>query len=299
MVRRCPEPHGGGDYLAGHGTPTRAALDRVMQSSHVSLGPLLQAWRRRRHLSQLNLASEAGVSQRHLSFVESGRSVPSREMLLRLAEHLAVPMRERNTLLLAAGYAPVYRERELGDPHLAPARAAVELILAGHAPHPALAVDRRWTLVAANKAVAALTAEADPSFLAPPVNVLRLSLHPRGLASRVVNYRAWRAHVLARLKREIDASGAPDNAALLEEIKAYPAPAHARPHSSGHDAFAGIAVPFVLRTAHGTLAFLTTTTVFGTALDLTLADLTIETFFPADPETAAIMRRLGETSSTA
>lgn len=263
-----------------------------MDAPQTSIGGMLQAWRRRRHLSQLDLAAEAGISQRHLSFVESGRSSPSRDMLLRIAEHLSVPVRERNVLLLAAGYAPVFRERGFDDPGLAAARTAVDLILAGHAPHPALAVDRHWNLVAANPAVAVLTAGLDASRLAPPANVLRLSLHPNGLAPKIANIRQWRAHVIARLNQQIEASADGGLVALLEEIKTYPLPPGARPHRPVIDPLAGIAVPLELRTPHGTLSFLSTTTVFGTAVDITLAELTIETFFPADEETAAIMRGL-------
>ena len=263
-----------------------------MDATQPALGQMLRSWRQRRHLSQLDLASEAGISQRHLSFVESGRSSPSRDMLLHLAEHLSVPVRECNALLLAAGYAPPYRERGLDDPGLAAARGAVDLILAGHAPHPALAVDRHWNLIAANSAVAALTADVDPSLLSPPANVLRLSLHPDGLASRIANVRQWRAHIVARLKRQIHASADAALIKLLHEIEAYPVPPGARPNRPGADPLAGIAVPLELRTPHGTLALLSTTTVFGTAVDITLAELTIETFFPGDAETAAIMRRL-------
>ncbi len=257
------------------------------------IGGLIQHWRRRRRLSQLGLALDAGISQRHLSFVESGRSTPSREMVLRLAEHLAVPVRERNTLLAAAGYAPSFREQRLDDPGLAAARRAVDLILSGHAPHPALALDRHWNLVAANAAVAPLMAGAAPELLVPPVNVLRLSLHPDGLASRIVNLREWRGHVLARLAQQVSVSGDPGLAALREELAAYPVPAGAAPYRS-EDALAGIAVPFRLAMPSGTLSFISTTTVFGTAVDITLSELTIETFFPADNETAEAMRRLAQ-----
>lgn len=264
----------------------------MSQSIH-TFGALLQSWRRRRRLSQLDLAAEAEVSQRHLSFVESGRSAPSREMVLRLAERLSVPMRERNALLVAAGYAPVFAERRLDDPALEAARAAVERILAGHEPHPALAVDRHWSLVSANRAVAPLLAGVDPALLAPPANVLRLSLHPDGLGPRIANYRDWRAHVAARLTRQIDLTADPGLITLREEIAAYPAPQGARPPTPGRAAaLEGVAAVFELEMDGGRLSFLTTTTIFGTALDITLSELTVEAFFPADAATAEAMRRM-------
>ena len=256
-----------------------------------SVGDLLRDWRKRRRLSQLDLALAAEVSQRHLSFIESGRAAPSRDMVLRLAEMLSIPLRERNALLAAAGFAPVYRERSADDPGFAAARRAVELILTGHEPHPALAVDRHWNLVFANKAVAPLLAGADEALLQPPVNVLRLSLHPSGLAGRIANIREWRAHIIERLERQIEASGDAGLVALREELKGYPLPPDARPYrAAAADPLGGVAVPLEMRTDNGVLRFLSATTVFGTALDIGLAELTIETFFPADGETAAAMR---------
>lgn len=258
-----------------------------------AIGSLLRDWRHRRRLSQLDLALAAEVSQRHLSFVESGRAAPSRDMVLRLAEQLAVPLRERNALLMAAGFAPAYRERRLDAPELTAARRAVELILEGHEPHPALAVDRHWQLVFANRAVAPLMAGADDRLLQPPVNVLRLSLHPDGLAPRIANFREWRAHVLERLAKQIDASADAALIDLLEELRAYPVPPGAKPHRrAADDPLGGVAVPLEMTTDAGVLRFLSTTTVFGTALDISLAELTIETFFPADAPTAETMRRL-------
>ncbi len=263
-----------------------------MNQSAPNVGDLLRAWRRRRRLSQLDLASEADISQRHLSFLESGRSAPSRDMVLRLAERLSVPLRERNVLLLAAGFAPHYEARDLDDPGMAAALEAVELILDGHEPHPALAVDRHWTLVRANGAVAPLLAGADAGLLKPPVNVLRLSLHPRGLAPNVVNFRRWRAHVLTRLSEQIDASGDGVLIGLMEELRSYPVPPGAKPYGPGDRMpLGGIAVPLVLKTGAGTLSFLSTTTVFGTALDINLSEIAIESFFPADRFTAETMRR--------
>lgn len=266
-----------------------------MDMSHPtpSIGTLVRHWRRRRRLSQLDLASEAEISQRHLSFVESGRSAPSRDMVMRLAEHLSIPLRERNALLVAAGFAPVYRERGLDDGGLVAARRAVELILAAHEPHPALALDRHWQLVAANRAVAPLLSGVDERLLRPPVNVLRASLHPLGVAPRIVNFREWRAHVLSRLTQQIDSSGDPALITLLDELTSYPVPPGARPHRLGEPStIGGIAVPLELALEAGTLRFLSTTTVFGTALDVTLSELAIESFFPADEETAVLIRRL-------
>jgi transcriptional regulator with XRE-family HTH domain len=248
-------------------------------------GDLLRDWRKRRRLSQLELAMEADVSQRHLSFVESGRSQPSREMVLHLAESLDVPLRERNLLLVAAGYAPVFAERALEDPAMTAARDAVERVLAGHEPHPAIAVDHHWNLLSANRAFAPLIHGIDPALLAPPVNVLRLSLHPQGAAPRIANLPEWRAHILARLRRQVEVSADPALIALLDELRGYPVPAASRPVDAD-----GIAVPLRLVTPAGTLSFLTTTMVFGTPVDITLAELTIEAFFPADAETAAAMR---------
>jgi transcriptional regulator with XRE-family HTH domain len=255
-----------------------------------SVGELLRTWRQRRRLSQLDLGLDADVSPRHLSFVETGRSLPSREMLLRLSEHLDVPLRERNVLLVAAGYAPLYRERGLADPDLQAARTAVELVLNAHLPYPALAIDRHWTLVAANAAVAPLLEGLAPALVAPPVNVLRLTLHPDGLAPRVVNLAQWREHLFGRLRRQIDNSGDPETVALLDELRGYPAPAGEAPSASPPMPWSGIAVPFRLATPAGVLSFITTVTVFGTPSDITLSELAIEALFPADEATARVLR---------
>jgi transcriptional regulator with XRE-family HTH domain len=257
------------------------------------VGDLLREWRQRRRMSQLDLASEAEISTRHLSFVETGRALPSREMVLHLAEQLEVPLRERNVLLVAAGFAPVFAERALEDPALQAARKAVDLVLAGHEPYPALAVDRHWTLIAANAAVGRLITGADAKLLQPPVNVLRLSLHPNGLAPRIANLPQWRAHLLARLRRQVEVSAAPALAELLRELTAYPVPSVARAGRSptGHE-FAGVLVPLQFVTEAATLSFLSTTTVFGTPLDITLSELALESFFPADADTAEALREL-------
>jgi transcriptional regulator with XRE-family HTH domain len=254
-----------------------------------AIGEQLRTWRQRRRLSQLDLALEAEISARHLSFLETGRSQPSREMVLTLAEHLAVPLRERNMLLVAAGFAPVFPERRLDDPALAPARQAVDLVLAGHEPYPALALDRHWTLVAANQAVARITAGVDPELLRPPVNAMRLALHPRGLAPRTENLSEWREHLLARLRRQIDLTADPAIVAMLEEFSQYPAPKRAAPH----DVIAAV-IPFRLITPEGTLSFVSTTMLFGTPIDVTLAELAIESFFPADTATAEALRRMAQ-----
>jgi len=254
-----------------------------MATQAASVGAILRDWRGRRRLSQLDLACEAEVSARHLSFVESGRAAASRDLLLRLAEPLALPFRERNRLLLAGGYAPLYSERSLEDPDMAAARQAVDAVLRGHAPFPALAVDRHWNLLSANDAASALLAGVAPALLGPPLNVLRASLHPDGLAGRIVNLAEWRHHLLARLRDEADRSGDPALIALHEELRALPAPASRVPPGPA----ARVAVPLVLRqTGSDTvLSFLSTTTVFGSATDVTLAELTLECFYPADDAT--------------
>ena len=266
------------------------ALDSVRRAAPPAFGEHLRRWRQRRRLSQLDLAEEAKISPRHLSFVETGRSLPSREMVIRLAERLDVPLRERNALLVAAGYAPMYRERALDDPALEAARQAVELILKSHEPFPALAVDRHWNLVRANRIVPLLLAGADPSLLQPPVNVLRLSLHPQGIAPRIANLAQWRNHLLERLRQQIEATGDGTLAVLLQELRAYPVPDTRALHLEGE--LLGVAMPFRLQTEHGVLSFISTTTIFGTPADVTLQELALETFFPADAQTAAALRQL-------
>jgi transcriptional regulator with XRE-family HTH domain len=264
-----------------------------MQTTVRPVGACLREWRQRRRMSQLDLACEADVSSRHLSFIETGRARPSREMLVHLAEQLQIPLRARNQLFLAAGYAPMFPERPLSDPALQAARAAVELVLAGHEPYPALAVDRHWTLVAANRAVAPLLAEVAPELLAPPVNPLRLSLHPAGLAPRIANLAEWREHLLARLRHQIDLCADPVLIDLHEELASYPAPrAAARPGQRAQAEFGGVVVPLRLSSPQGELALFSTTTVFGTPIDITLAELAIEAFFPADAATGAALRAL-------
>lgn len=260
------------------------------------VGTLLREWRGRRRMSQLDLACEAGISSRHLSFLETGRSTPSRDMLLHLAEQLKVPLRERNVLLVAAGFAPVFPERTFDDPALGAARRAVELVLAGHEPYPALAIDRHWTLVSANGAVGRFLAGADASLLEPPVNVLRLSLHPRGLAPRIANLPQWRAYLLERLRRQIEVTADRGLVDLLGELREYPAP-RATPSRPGRPEgeYAGVVMPFQVFNDDGTvLSFISATTIFGTPVDITLSELAIESFLPADAATAEALRRRAE-----
>jgi len=254
------------------------------------VGNLLREWRQRRRLSQLDFSVEAEISSKHLRFLETGRSHPSREMLLHLAELLDVPLRERNTLLVAAGFAPMFAERTLQDPALQPAREAVELVLKGHEPYPAIAVDRHWTLLASNRAAHHLLAGIDTSLLRPPLNVLRVSLHPDGLAPRIVNLAQWRAHVFARLRRQIELSADAVLVALLAELRDYPGDAAS--DADARNAEGSFVVPLRLAAPAGVLSFISTTTVFGTPIDVTLSELALETFFPADAATAAALRHL-------
>lgn len=255
------------------------------------IGDLLREWRQRRRLSQLDFAVEAEISSKHLSFLETGRSRPSREMLLRLTELLEVPLRERNTLLIAAGFAPMFTERKLDDPSLQAARDAMEMVLKGHEPYPALAVDRHWTLLAANRAVAPMLAGISAELLKPPLNVLRLSLHSDGLAPRIVNLGQWRTHLLARLRRQIEISADTVLLALLEELSSYPAPQQPA-RSADVEGTNSFVVPMRLATPAGVLSFISTTTVFGTPIDVTLSELALESFFPADAATAAALRQM-------
>jgi transcriptional regulator with XRE-family HTH domain len=261
-------------------------------STRASVGPLLRDWRRRRRLSQLDLALEAGISARHLSFVETGRSRPSADMVLLLAEQLDVPLRERNQLMLAAGHAPVYEQRALDDPEMAPVSAALEQVLRGHEPYPAIIVDRHWELLAANAGLELLLEGVDPELLAPPANALRIALHPDGLAPRILNLGEWRTHLLERLSRQVALTGDPQLRSLWEELLAYPAPAFAG--AADFPPSGAVAVPLRLRaTIDGrpvALAFISTIATFGTAIDITAAELSIEAFYPADAATAEALR---------
>ncbi|HEY0662005.1 MAG TPA: helix-turn-helix transcriptional regulator [Lysobacter sp.] len=255
------------------------------------VGELIRDWRQRRRLTQLDLAAMADTSTRHVSFIETGRSLPSRAMLMRLAERLEVPLRERNVLMTAAGLAPVYGQRAFDDPALQQARAAIDMVLTGHEPYPAVAVDRHWNLVAANRALAPMLAGAAPHLLEPPVNILRLSLHPEGVAPRIVNFGEIRAHLLQRLRHQADSTGDPELRELYDELSAYPMPPGSVPHADPDwQPAKSVAMQLQLRTEAGVLSFITTVTVFGTPTDVTLSELAIESFFPADAATADALR---------
>jgi transcriptional regulator with XRE-family HTH domain len=264
-----------------------------MRTDSRPIGGHLREWRQRRRLSQLGLACDADISTRHLSFIETGRSSPSRDMVLRLAERLEVPLRERNLLLVAAGYAPVFPQRPLQDPVLGAARKVIDLVLAGHEPYPALAIDRHWTLVAANKEVAPLLEGVEPSLLRPPINALRLGLHPAGLAPRIANFPEWRAHLLARLRRQVDVTGDPVLVGLHNEISSYPLADGAKADWPGaSEEYAEVVVPLQLVVNGRILSLFSMTTVFGTPVDITLSELAIEAFLPADAATGEALHRL-------
>lgn len=256
----------------------------------LDFGEQLRDWRQRRRMSQLDLAAEADLSTRHLSFVETGRAKPSRDMVQRLSEALELPLRGRNALLIAAGFAPVYPERPFGDAASSNAREVVQRILDCHMPFPALAVDRHWHLVAHNAAVPALMAGSSPALLEPPMNVLRLSLHPGGLAPRISNLAEWKRHIIDRLRHQAAESGDQVLEDMIEELRGYPAPASKIPVPVGSDV--PIAVPMILESPVGQLSFLSTTTVFGTPAEVTLSELAIESFFPADELTGERLRQL-------
>jgi transcriptional regulator with XRE-family HTH domain len=264
-----------------------------MQTVTRRIGGHLREWRQRRRLSQLALACDAEISTRHLSFIETGRSLPSREMVLRLAERLEVPLRERNRLLVAAGYAPVFPERPLDHPALGAARQAVDLVLVAHEPYPALAIDRHWTVVAANNSISRLLDGVDPKLLRPPVNALRLGLHPAGLAPRIANFAQWRAHLLAHLRRQIAVTCDPVLVELLGEFDGYPLPDGAVFDTPIADReHADIVVPLRIAVGDRTLSLFSMTTVFGTPVDITLSEIGIEAFLPGDSATAEALRRL-------
>jgi transcriptional regulator with XRE-family HTH domain len=265
---------------------TSTARNDRNRSVHV--GEHLREWRQRRHLSQLDLAVEAEISARHLSFVETGRAAPSREMVLKLAERLDVPLRERNVLLVAAGFAPAFPQRSLDDPMLKSARQAIDLVLKAHEPNPALAYDRHWNLVTANRMVAPLLEGIPQRLLGQPVNILRLAFHPEALAARTVNLAEWCGHLLERLHRQCEATADPELIKLYNDLKAYPIPARSAPLPPDNN----VAIPLKLRHNGEVLSFISTTMVFGTPVDVTLSELALETFFPADDLTAARMRQM-------
>ena len=253
-------------------------------------GPLLREWRRRRSLSQLELASRSAVSGRHLSFIETGRARPSREMILHLSQRLEVPLREQNRLLLAAGYAPLFGEHALDDPDLRVIREALHRFLRAHEPYPAVVVDRHWNIVAMNEGVALLSEGVSPELLEPPVNALRVTLHPEGMAPRIVNFAEWSSHLLERLQRELELTADEQLRKLYEELAAYPGVQTGR---EGGDRGQDILLPLRLRDAEAELELFSTVTTFGTPLDVTLSELAIEAFYPADERTAAVLAGAG------
>lgn len=263
-------------------------LPRMLIDTSAPIGDHIRQWRTHRRMSQLDLALEAEISTRHLSFLETGRARPSREMVLNLAERLRVPQRERNRLLLAAGFAPAFVERPLDSPEMEAARRAIGHVLAGYMPYPALAVDRHWNLVEANAAVTSIIASVAPRLLEPPVNVLRLSLDPEGLAPRIANLPEWRSALFARLREQIDASADPALVTLLDELRALPGG-----EAEGADA-AAVIVPMQLDGDAGRLSLISMTTIFGTPVDVTLSELAIEAFLPADEATAELLRLAGQ-----
>ncbi|MEU3563632.1 helix-turn-helix transcriptional regulator [Kitasatospora sp. NPDC006786] len=285
--------------MAGMGSPTGTGV-----------GPLLRGWRERRQLSQLQLALRADSSARHLSFVENGRSRPSRELVLRLAEQLDVPVRERNTLLLAAGYAPHYRETPLDDPSMAALRGGLERLLAAHDPYPAVVVDGSFRVLAANRSLGLLINGVAPHLLEPPFNAIRVTLHPDGLAPRIVNLPQWRQHLLERMERQLELVRAEPLRRLYEEVRGYPEPPVEDPAGgpdgngpAGNGPAAGgpvtggpavdgfpFALPMRIRHEGRVLSFLSTIATFNTPVDVTVSELAMETFLPADTETARFLQ---------
>jgi transcriptional regulator with XRE-family HTH domain len=261
----------------------------VLAAGTLGVGPLLRTWRKRRHLSQLELSLDSAVSARHLSFIETGRARPSREMLLHLAEQLEIPLRERNGLLLAAGFAPLYGERPLESAEMAPVREALNSFLEAHEPYPAVVVDRHWHLVAGNRAISVLTEGVAPELLEPPANAMRLTLHPDGMAPRIVNLAQWSAHLLERLRRQVAVTGDEELDRLRRELEGYPGVSDEPPVGGALDT--EIVLPLRLNSPAGELSFFATVTTFGTAVDVTLAELSIEAFYPADGDTAEALRR--------
>jgi transcriptional regulator with XRE-family HTH domain len=267
-----------------------------MTTQQLPFGVLLRRWRQRRRMTQMDLASVADSSTRHLSCLETGRAQPSREMVTRLAEQLEIPLRDQNALLLAAGFAPAFQERSLAD--LRSAHQAIERILQAHKPYPAFAVDRHWNVVLSNSALPQLYVDCSAALLAKPINAVRLMLHPDGMAPRIVNLPAWRAHVIAVLRQQVEARADSGIQALLAEVLTYPTRSGevTEPGRDGPDRYA---TPLRIATHAGTVSFLNTTTVFGTPTDVTLSELALEMLFPADEETVAIVRRLVEEDASA
>jgi transcriptional regulator with XRE-family HTH domain len=257
------------------------------------VGPLLRAWRERRRVSQLELALRADSSARHISFVETGRSRPSEEMVLRLAEHLDVPVRERNSLLLAAGYAPHYPETPLDDPALDALREGLERLIQGYEPYPALVVDATYTVVAANRGITMLLDGVPESLLQPPLNAMRLTLHPEGLAPRIRNLGEWRGHLLAQMERQIALHRSEPLRALYDEVAAYPVPEAVDDGDELAGSVPYFALPMRIEHDGRVLSFISSISTFNTPMDVTVSELAIETFLPADPATAKYLNSLG------
>src|ERR1700761_5008810 len=276
-------------YLAGNG---RGYRRRLGSRSMAMVGEQLRSWRERRRVSQLDLSLQAGISARHLSFVETGRSKPSSGLILRLTEELDVPLRERNVRLLAGGFAPAYPEHGLDAPPLSAITEAMRQVITAQLPNPALAVDGHWEVIDATDAVSLLTEGTSAELMEPPVNVLRVSLHPDGMAPRILNLAQWRQHVLFRLRRQADRSGDPFLQELHEELSGYPGGDGAGEADDAGEA-ADVVLPMRIRVDGAELSFLSTTTVFGSPLDITVAELAIESFYPADGATASFMRTAG------
>ncbi|MEU9291021.1 helix-turn-helix transcriptional regulator [Streptomyces sp. NPDC048275] len=270
---------------SGPGTPSTSPVGK-------GVGPLLRGWRERRRVSQLELASRADSSARHISFIETGRSRPSEEMVLRLAEHLDVPVRERNALLLAAGYAPHYPETPLDDPSMEALRQGVERLIQGYEPYPALVVDATYTVLAANRGIAMLLDGIPESLLAPPLNAMRLTLHPEGLAPRIRNHREWRDHLLAQMERQIALHRCEPLRALYEEVAAYPVGDPDPTEEAANEPTAYFALPMRIEHEGRILSFTSSISTFNTPMDVTVAELAIETFLPADPATAKYFQSL-------
>jgi transcriptional regulator with XRE-family HTH domain len=271
---------------------------KVNMNKTATVGSLLRDWRQRRRLSQLALACDAQISTRHLSFVETGRARPSRELLLQLGEQLELPLRERNKLLLAGGYAPCFAEHAWSDEQLAAAREAVQRVLSAHDPYPALAIDGHWNLLQSNAMAQRLLSGVAPELLIPPINVLRISLHPQGLAPAIVNLGSWRGHLLDRLRRQVQHSGDPLLTVLLDELSAYPRlPGEIAGPATGYSLAQDVVALLHLRTAVGELALFSTLTTFGTPQDITLSEVALEAFYPADAVTAERLRELAREGS--
>jgi transcriptional regulator with XRE-family HTH domain len=269
-------------------------MSATASATRAGVGELMKEWRSRRRRSQLDLSLEVGVSTRHLSFVETGRARPSPELVLAVAEHLEVPLRDRNTMLLAAGYAPRFHQRPIDDPALAEVRSAIQTLLGAHDPYPGVAIDRQWNVVLANTAASALLAGVPAAVLDPRPNVFRICLHPDGLAARTINFADWSAYLLRQIRRTIALTG---DAALVEleaELRSYPNLTDLPPTVEGDERDMELLVPLRLRTGATDgdieLSLFTTLTTFGTPRDITLEEVSVELFFPADAATEAALR---------